>query len=48
MKYVFLVSHGELAEGMATALGMLAGQGREDILSAGWRTEWARTSLPKR
>ena len=35
MKYVFLVSHGELAEGMATALGMLAGQGREDILSAG-------------
>ena len=28
MKYVFLVSHGELAEGMATALGMLAGQGR--------------------
>ena len=35
MKYVFLVSHGELAQGMATALGMLAGQGREDILSAG-------------
>ena len=35
MKYVFLVSHGELAQGMATALGMLAGQGSEDILSAG-------------
>lgn len=35
MKYVFLVSHGELTQGMATALGMLAGQGREDILSAG-------------
>lgn len=48
MKYVFLVSHGELAQGMATALGMLAGQGREDILSAGLEDGMARTSLPKK
>lgn len=35
MKYVFLVSHGELAHGMHTAVEMLAGGGRKDILSVG-------------
>ena len=33
MKYVFLVSHGTLAPGMHNALAMLAGEGREDIIS---------------
>lgn len=35
MKYVVLVSHGTLAAGLHNALGMLAGENREDILSAG-------------
>lgn len=35
MKYIFLVSHGELAHGMHTALKMFAGENREDILSVG-------------
>ncbi len=35
MKYVFLVSHGELAHGMHTALKMLSGENREDVLSVG-------------
>lgn len=35
MKYVFLVSHGELAKGMHSAVEMLAGGGRNDILSVG-------------
>lgn len=35
MKYVLLVSHGTLATGLHNALGMLAGEGREDILSLG-------------
>lgn len=35
MKYVFLVSHGELAHGMHTALKMLSGESREDVLSVG-------------
>jgi len=33
MKYVFLVSHGTLAPGLHDALSMLAGGGREDIIS---------------
>lgn len=33
MKYVFMVSHGRFAPGLHSALDMLAGQGREDILS---------------
>lgn len=33
MKYVFLVSHGTLAPGLHNALSMLAGEGREDIIS---------------
>ena len=33
MKYVMLVSHGMFAPGMHTALDMLAGEGREDIIS---------------
>lgn len=33
MKYVFLVSHGTLAPGLHDALAMLAGGGREDIIS---------------
>lgn len=33
MKYVFLVSHGNLAPGLHNALSMLAGEGREDIIS---------------
>ncbi len=33
MKYVVLVSHGMLAPGLHNALSMLAGEGREDILS---------------
>lgn len=33
MKYVMLVSHGTLAPGLHNALTMLAGEGREDILS---------------
>lgn len=35
MRYVVLVSHGRLAYGLHSALDMLAGEGREDILSAG-------------
>ncbi len=34
MKYVILVSHGKFADGLANALGMLAGQ-RKDLLSCG-------------
>ena len=34
MKYVLLVSHGMFAPGLHSALNMLAGGGREDILSA--------------
>lgn len=34
MKYVVLVSHGTMAPGLHNALKMLAGEGREDILSA--------------
>lgn len=33
MKYVFLVSHGTFAPGLHNALSMLAGGGREDIIS---------------
>ena len=33
MKYVVLVSHGTMAPGLHNALAMLAGEGREDILS---------------
>lgn len=33
MKYVMLVSHGIMAPGLHNALIMLAGEGREDILS---------------
>ena len=33
MKYVLLVSHGTMAPGLHNALTMLAGEGREDILS---------------
>lgn len=33
MKYVLLVSHGTFAPGLHNALSMLAGGGREDILS---------------
>ena len=35
MKYVFLVSHGELAKGLHSALKMLTGESREDVLSVG-------------
>ena len=34
MKYVVLVSHGQFADGLANALGMLAGK-RNDLLSCG-------------
>ena len=34
MKYVVLVSHGMMAPGMHSALSMLAGENREDILSS--------------
>ena len=33
MKYVVLVSHGTMAPGLHNALKMLAGEGREDIVS---------------
>ncbi len=33
MKYILLVSHGMMAPGLHNALSMLAGEGREDILS---------------
>ncbi len=33
MKYILLVSHGMMAPGLHNALGMLAGEDREDILS---------------
>lgn len=33
MKYVLLVSHGNFAQGLHSVLNMLAGKGREDILS---------------
>lgn len=33
MKYVLLVSHGTMAPGLHNALNMLAGEGRDDILS---------------
>lgn len=35
MKYVVLVSHGKFADGLHDALNMLAGENREDLLSAG-------------
>ena len=35
MKYVILVSHGTFAQGLHNTLGMLAGSGRDDILSLG-------------
>ncbi len=35
MKYLMMVSHGRLADGLHDALGMLAGSGREDIRSTG-------------
>lgn len=37
MKYIFLVSHGELAYGMHTALKMLSGESGDDILAAGMK-----------
>ena len=33
MKYVVLVSHGEFAPGLHTAITMLGGEDREDVLS---------------
>ncbi len=39
MKYVFLVSHGEFAQGLAHAAGMLAGKDRDDILYAGLKED---------
>lgn len=33
MRYILLVSHGMMAPGLHNALGMLAGEDREDILS---------------
>ena len=33
MKYIMLVSHGTFAPGLHNAIGMLAGEGREDIIS---------------
>ena len=33
MKYVVLVSHGEFAHGLHTAITMLSGEDREDVLS---------------
>mgnify|MGYP002512865332 CR=1 FL=1 len=35
MKYLVMVSHGRLADGLHNALGMLAGSGRDDIRSTG-------------
>lgn len=35
MKYVVLVSHGTFAPGLKSVLEMLAGSGREDIISVG-------------
>lgn len=35
MKYLMMVSHGKLADGLHDALGMLAGSGRNDIRSTG-------------
>lgn len=37
MKYMLLVSHGTMAPGLHNALSMLAGEGREDILSTSLR-----------
>lgn len=37
MKYILLVSHGTMAPGLHNALSMLAGEGREDILSTSLR-----------
>lgn len=51
MKYVILVSHGTLAPGLHDALSMLAGEGREDILSTslqnGMSSELYAESLKK-
>ena len=33
MKYILLVSHGTMAQGVHSVLEMLVGEGREDILS---------------
>ena len=33
MKYILLVSHGTMAQGVHSVLDMLVGEGREDILS---------------
>jgi len=35
MKYVILVSHGQLAAGFYSALSMIAGKGRKDVLFQG-------------
>lgn len=35
MRYVILVSHGQLASGLYNALSMLAGKGRKDVLFQG-------------
>ncbi|MDV3427745.1 MAG: PTS fructose transporter subunit IIA [Bacillota bacterium] len=35
MKYVVLVSHGQLASGFYSALSMIAGKGRKDVLFQG-------------
>ena len=46
MKYVLLVSHGMFAPGLHSALNMLAGGGREDILSASLEDGMELKDLP--
>ena len=43
MKYVVLVSHGTFAPGLHNALEMLAGEGREDILSTSLKNGMSST-----
>lgn len=45
MKYIVLVSHGMFAPGLHNALGMLAGENREDILSTSLKSGMGATEF---
>ena len=47
MKYIVLVSHGNLAPGFENALRMLAGSKREDILSVGLKEDTGADGFSK-
>ena len=45
MKYILLVSHGTMAQGVHSVLDMLVGEGREDILSTSLKNGMAADEL---